>query len=105
MKIGVLATGGHNSKPANYEPPSDQLRIGRDPMTIYPPTKICAPPLPHREDLDAGWREVEGERCECLYSNARCGNIDVAITGVIPFMVLWDKTRGPGKVRAAILAS
>jgi len=28
------------------------------------------------------------------------GNIDVAITGVIPFMVLWDKTRGPGKVRA-----
>ena len=28
------------------------------------------------------------------------GNIDVAISGVIPFMVLWDKTRGPGKVRA-----
>src|SRR5262249_44030141 len=28
------------------------------------------------------------------------GNIEVAITGVIPFMVLWDKTRGPGKVRA-----
>jgi NitT/TauT family transport system substrate-binding protein len=27
-------------------------------------------------------------------------NIDVAITGVIPFMVLWDKTRGPNKVRA-----
>jgi NitT/TauT family transport system substrate-binding protein len=28
------------------------------------------------------------------------GNIDVAISGVIPFMVLWDKTRGPNKVRA-----
>ena len=28
------------------------------------------------------------------------GNVDVAITGVIPFMVLWDKTRGPAKVRA-----
>lgn len=28
------------------------------------------------------------------------GNVDVAITGVIPFMVLWDKTRGPNKVRA-----
>ena len=28
------------------------------------------------------------------------GNVEVAITGVIPFMVLWDKTRGPQKVRA-----
>lgn len=27
-------------------------------------------------------------------------NIDVSISGVIPFMVLWDKTRGPNKVRA-----
>jgi NitT/TauT family transport system substrate-binding protein len=28
------------------------------------------------------------------------GNVEVAISGVIPFMVLWDKTRGPNKVRA-----
>jgi hypothetical protein len=34
---------------------------------------------PCREDLCPGWREVEGERCVCPYSNARRGNIDVAI--------------------------
>jgi NitT/TauT family transport system substrate-binding protein len=28
------------------------------------------------------------------------GNVDIAISGVIPFMMLWDKTRGSSKVRA-----